>query len=830
MYKVTWDIETGGIQLNHKVVADALSVPPRPVFYEELDLLKLNTLGWQYPKCDEPLLWACNKQYFYRGNLVFEVRGANLYEDATVEIKPGFENLSLSPVDVEEMLRRNADIMFLLESEAIEFIRDTFIDYSIASKKFEEIKSNQLDYEALAAAIEKRTKRKMAIVKENCDSFDIMEEDAAQEQGKKRILSTHIDVFLASFSGGKDSQVVLDLCTRALPPSVFEVIYSDTGYELPSSLMLYEDTKKHYAEKFPTLKFSTAKNHASVLSYWDSIGTPSDTHRWCCSIMKTAPLYRSLKVPGTNKQAKVLAFEGTRGEESVKRSKYNRLGKGVKHNGVINARPIYYWNTSEVFLYLFGHNLSINASYRYGKPRVGCLICPFSSEWDDMIVNHIYPNELRPFVEKIEKWAQSRHIPNINEYISNHKWKIRPSGKFMGVSNHIIFKPIKSALKGEMFSPSTDVTFWVPVVGKCIINKTPESVDGELKYKDAIYPFSFKKLDENKWSFEFENIKDAVLIGLIKRALYKATYCVQCEACEVECPTGALSIIPLRIDASKCVNCHKCLTFHSKGCIVADSRAMAGNDLKLSGISAYGTFGLREEWLAEYFSDPEGFWNDNPLGVKQVPSFKAWLKDAEIANANGTLTMLGSYLKDMYIDESEFVWSVIWTNLCHNSTLVKWFISHVKQGDQYSKALLKEIYDNEYSQGATTFAYSLDALFNTFSSSDIGERFSQKVEISKTEFRRGIYENLSENALAYSLYKFSEAVGYKSFRVSDLYEQDAICGPVAEFGIGKSDLGTLLRTLNSANNRVLIAELNMGLDHITLRDDLNSLSVVEQML
>ena len=104
------------------------------------------------------------------------------------------------------------------------------------------------------------------------------------------------------------------------------------------------------------------------------------------------------------------------------------------------------------------------------------------------------------------------------------------------------------------------------------------------------------------------------------------------------------------------------------------------------------------------------------------------------------------------------------------------------------------------------------------------------MEISKTEFRRGIYENLSENALAYSLYKFSEAVGYKSFRVSDLYEQDAICGPVAEFGIGKSDLETLLRTLNSANDRVLIAELNMGLDHITLRDDLNSLSVVEQML
>ena len=145
MYKVTWDIETGGVRLNHKVVADTLSVSPRPVFFEELDLLKLNELGWSYPHCEEPLLWACNKQYFYRGQLVFEAKGANLYDDATIDIKPGFENLTLEPVNMDEMLRRNQDIMFLLESEAIEFIRDTFIDYSVASKKFEEFKANQLD-------------------------------------------------------------------------------------------------------------------------------------------------------------------------------------------------------------------------------------------------------------------------------------------------------------------------------------------------------------------------------------------------------------------------------------------------------------------------------------------------------------------------------------------------------------------------------------------------------------------------------------------------------------------------------------------------------------
>lgn len=89
---------------------------------------------------------------------------------------------------------------------------------------------------------------------------------------------------------------MLDLCTRAIPSTDFEVIYSDTGYELPPSLDLYDKIQKQYKEKFPDLKFSLARNHDSVLNYWDKIGTPSDTHRWCCSVMKTAPLISEMEI------------------------------------------------------------------------------------------------------------------------------------------------------------------------------------------------------------------------------------------------------------------------------------------------------------------------------------------------------------------------------------------------------------------------------------------------------------------------------------------------------------------------------------------------------
>jgi 3'-phosphoadenosine 5'-phosphosulfate sulfotransferase (PAPS reductase)/FAD synthetase len=84
---------------------------------------------------------------------------------------------------------------------------------------------------------------------------------------------------------------------------------------------------------------------------------PSRFHRWCCTVAKTAPLYKLLKeINGNGKQPNVLVFEGVRAEESNAREKYARIGKGVKHNNVVNARPIFNWNATEIYLYLFRKN------------------------------------------------------------------------------------------------------------------------------------------------------------------------------------------------------------------------------------------------------------------------------------------------------------------------------------------------------------------------------------------------------------------------------------------------------------------------------------------
>ena len=632
MFKIEWDSETGGVLLSSKVTKATLGISPRPVWFEELDLLGLDKLGYSYPRVEAPLMWAVNKQYYYRGELMFETKGANIYDAPTIIFQKGKKTATIAPVDVETMLQRNSDQMFLLENEAIEFIRDTYIAYAGVNRAHDAIKANQaIDFEALAEKVEKKTKQKMAVVKEDCDSFDVVPLDVANAEGKRVLLSTRIDRFIASFSGGKDSQVVLDLVTRAIPPTAFEVIYSDTGYELPPSLDLYEEVQRYYGKRFPALKFSIARNHEQVINYWDKIGSPSDSHRWCCSVMKTVPLYRTLKIED-NKQAKVLAFEGVRAEESVKRNTYNRIGKGVKHSFVINARPILNWNTTEIFLYLLQYSLPINQAYRLGKPRVGCIFCPFGSPWDDMIVNRCYSKQLKPFLSRIEATVEKRKIPNAEEYIKERRWKLRASGTNLSNKIEVRINSTSTEFKAIIVNPQKRIIDWLPTIGKISGSFKGDTGSGIFSFEKQNFNFSISKSGTNKIQLLVSDNNNIRLRFYLRRILFKASYCINCEACEIECPTGALSTYPeIKIDVKKCVHCLKCLDYHQHGCIVADSIVTTMTPEKSnSKISPYGTFGIQEAWVDEFLMDPDSFWENNSLGVKQVPSFKAWLRDAEI--------------------------------------------------------------------------------------------------------------------------------------------------------------------------------------------------------
>jgi hypothetical protein len=257
------------------------------------------------------------------------------------------------------------------------------------------------------------------------------------------------------------------------------------------------------------------------------------------------------------------------------------------------------------------------------------------------------------------------------------------------------------------------------------------------------------------------------------------------------------------------------------------------NISKQANIDRYKNFGLKEEWVEAYFVDRDDFWTSNH-GLNenyQIPSLKAWLRDAEIIDSSNKITELGQLLAECYTDNPDFVWEIIWINLSYNSFIVNWFNCNIPATSQYSSKGMEVLIQEQFGlYKEKTIHNAVYQLQRTLKESPIGSSLCQMETLDKNTFVRERHENLSSEALAYSIYKYADNQSIKSMRVSDFYTSDCETGPVKEFLLSKSTFEKLLRTLNSLSNRVLIAELNMGLDNITLRDDLTAVEVLKQLV
>lgn len=419
--------------------------------------------------------------------------------------------------------------------------------------------------------------------------------------------------------------------------------------------------------------------------------------------------------------------------------------------------------------------------------------------------------------------------------IEDRKWKLRGSGKFSEAKTSVSFSSSSNKWQAIVKCAEKELFTWFPVLGKYSIKEKQDSIVGELEFKHEIFNFEIRS-GKGNFIFILHDNNNLQLRYYLRRIINKTAFCINCEACELECPTGALSVYPkVSIDRDKCVHCHKCLEYHNVGCIVADSMIKPATiNISNMKISKYGTFGVHQEWVDQYLIDSDSFWEDNFLGVKQVPSFKAWLKDAEIIDDKSMLTPFGELCVEINRENTTLLWELIHVNLVYNSPLMNWYSSSVGFNTEVGRKDLDKL-ALEYFQQAfkeTTITYAVQALVQTFKYSPIGEDLRQFVsqDAKGTSFKRLPYNDLSPEAVAYSLYKYAQQKGIKMLRVSDLYRSEEVCGVYKEFGIGKAELQKKLRFLSSDKNRVLVAELSMGLDHITLRDDLDHLATLKSLL
>ena len=177
-------------------------------------------------------------------------------------------------------------------------------------------------------------------------------------------------------------------------------------------------------------------------------------------------------------------------------------------------------------------------------------------------------------------------------------------------------------------------------------------------------------------------------------------------------------------------------------------------------------------------------------------------------------------------------WEIVWINLCYNSFIVNWFSQNVNTSLTNTQKSLEEMLRDQYpGYKEKTIHNAVYQLRRTLRESPIGYMMSQYIEIENDSFSRGEYNEISKEAVAYSLYKYATTRKITTMRVFDLYKSDATGGLNKEFCTSKDTFIEILRQLNSDNNRVIVAELNMGLDSITInREDKNPIEILQSLV
>lgn len=225
-----------------------------------------------------------------------------------------------------------------------------------------------------------------------------------------------VDGIYISFSGGKDSTVLIHLCRQLYPDLVG--LYSDTGLEFPEIRdfvqtfdnitivtpkmhhreMLkkcgYPVVSKEQAEWIYRIRSGTSSGAIQKAFYGLNLdGTPTRfklSEQWkyllnapfnigsgCCKEMKLKPIAEYVKKTG-----RVPIMGTTASESALRAQKFMQYGFYNLEGKKAQCTPMSIWTDDDVWEYIRRFNLPYCKIYDMGYDRTGCVFCMFGAHLD----------------------------------------------------------------------------------------------------------------------------------------------------------------------------------------------------------------------------------------------------------------------------------------------------------------------------------------------------------------------------------------------------------------------------------------------------------------
>lgn len=240
---------------------------------------------------------------------------------------------------------------------------------------------------------------------------------------------------IITYSGGKDSDVMLDIAKKCLNVGDFEVVNSHTTVDAP-------ETVYHIREVFADLKAQGI--HAEIrypyykgerTSMWKLIKDmgipPTRLMRYCCSVLKESTTPNRMVAFGVreeesiNRQGRdVFSIRGQKGEEwrtlehtfamyqidktGIDGSYECEIIKACKENKDTLVQPIYKFTVNDVWEYVKQNNVKMNPLYAKSYDRVGCIGCPMGNCKQQRKQFNDYPKYKENYIRAFDRMLEAR--------------------------------------------------------------------------------------------------------------------------------------------------------------------------------------------------------------------------------------------------------------------------------------------------------------------------------------------------------------------------------------------------------------------------------------
>lgn len=494
----------------------------------------------------------------------------------TVELRKASSHLSGKKVKADQLLKSTDDIKkgdnILIKCGNLTGFGVSLLDSADLNRSEDAVlRVRKLD--GSTVCLNRRISSIQDVIKANVNHMEKISRDAANvikgivSRKQYRDLPVHV-----SFSGGKDSLVVLDLTINVLRDREVRAFFLNTGIEFPETV--------EFARNFCSSRGIELKESAAGDAFWENLerfGPPAKDMRWCCKVCKLAPANRLIDESSSEGQV-CLTVDGKRRYESFSRASISASEKNPFVPTQLNIFPIRDWRAIEVWLYIYGKKLEYNPLYDLGFERVGCYLCPASLSAEYQLFSRLHPDLHARWHAYLLKWASKKGFPGSFVEQGFWRWKEMPP-KMLKLAEELGIRydvpEVNEGFRVESVSgvsPCTNGGFTVEAnIGGVSLQDAADvlHIIGSVKASDNMGMLLVKVDNATVKFFSSGNLlvtadsreKATEVFRQVVLQLMRVCMCTRCGICQGVCPVDAIEVDDMRglYISDACIRCGKCI-------------------------------------------------------------------------------------------------------------------------------------------------------------------------------------------------------------------------------------------------------------------------------